>query len=145
MALVVGTDTWITVIEADNYLKYRMGTEEWFALQKESNPGVRSKETVLGTAYRELLNCPALSVTPDLSNNEVKNAQAEMALFLSTHFEELDDRRAGVATALNSFTLGKRREDLRTFFIGVPEYIIGMLGDYSSTNVTVEINSPYDI
>jgi len=145
MALVVGSNTWVTVTEADEYLTYRMGTDEWFDLQEKGQPGTLSKETVLGTAFRELVNCPSLDLPVSASGDNVKNAQVEMALFLVNHFNELDDRRAGIATGLNSFQLGKRREDLRTFFIGVPEYIITMLGEYASINTTVELKGQYDI
>lgn len=145
MAFVVGVDSWVTVIEADAYLTYRMGTEEWFALTGEAVPGSYSKEALLGTACRELLNCPSISVTLTNTNDNVKNAQIEMALFLTEHFDELNDRRAAIATGLDSFYLGKRREDLRNFFVGVPEYILSMLGDYSNANLFVEISSPYDI
>ena len=145
MAFTVGTDTWITVEEADGYLKYRMGTDEWFNLQAEGAPGTLSKESILGTACRELLNVPTLDISMSASGDNVKNAQAEMALFLTLHFDELDDRRAGIATGLNSFILGKRREDLRTFFIGVPDFILSMLQDYSIGNITVEMSGQYDI
>lgn len=145
MAFVVGTDSWITVAEADTYLTYRMGTEEWFNLQPQGSPGTNSKESILGTAFREILNVPSLDISISASGDDVKNAQAEMALFLVEHYDEFNDRRAGISTGLNSFDLGKRQEDLRTFFVGVPEYILSMLDAYSTVNTTVELSGPYDI
>jgi len=145
MAFVVGTDSWATVVEADAYLKYRIGTEEWFALSGESTPGTYSKESMLGTAFRELLNCPTIALVKTSTDDNVKNAQIEMALFLTEHFDELNDRRAAIATGLDSFYLGKRREDLTRSFVGIPEYILGMLTDYSNANIFTEIESPYDI
>ena len=145
MAFVIGIDTWATVDEADIYLNYRIGTDEWFALEAEAVPGAYSKQSILGTAFRELLNCPLITVLASNTTDIVKNAQIEMGLFLTEHFDELNDRRAGVATGLDSFYLGKRREDLRTFFVGVPEYILSMLNDYSNSNLFVELSSPYDI
>lgn len=145
MAIVVGTDTWVTVDEADAYLTYRMGAGDWFALLKEGNPGNNSKESVLGTAFRELLNCPTLNLVVSSSGDAIKNAQCEMALFLTEHYDEFNDRRAAIATGLNSFSMSKRREDLRTYFVGVPEYIVSMLSAYSEVNTFVDLVSPYDI
>ncbi len=145
MAFVVGVDSWVTVAEADTYLTYRMGSDEWFDLIAEAVPGAVSKETVLGSACKELINCPSITLSISTTNDAVKNAQIEMALFLVEHYDEFNDRRAAIATGLDSFYLGRRREDLRTFFVGVPEYILSMLSDYSNTNQFVEISSPYDI
>lgn len=145
MAFTVGVDSWVTVVEADAYLTYRIGTEEWFALKSEDVQGSYSKESVLGTAFMELLNCTLVTLAKENTDSNVKNAQIEMALFLTEHFDELNDRRAAIATGLDSFYLGKRREDLRTFFVGVPEYIISMLIAYTHKNVFAEISGPYDI
>lgn len=145
MAFVVGTDSWVTVVETDTYLTYRMGVEEWFALPVNADPGVISRESILGSAFHELLNCPAVTLTKSSTNDNVKNAQMEMALFLIEHFDELQDRRAAIATGLNIFWLGRRYEKLEKYTTGIPSYILDMLSDYTNINVFVDMVSPYDI
>lgn len=145
MAFVVGVDSWVTVVEADTYLTYRMGTDTWFALSNETVPGTYSKETVLGTAFRELLNCPAITLTKANTDDSVKNAQIEMALYLTDYFDEMQDRRAAIATGLSIFWLGRRYEKLEKYNTGVPDYILNMLNDYTNMNIFIDTVSPYDI
>ena len=145
MAFTVGVDSWVTVVEADTYLTYRLGTEEWFALSVDAIPGNHSKESVLGSAFRELLNCPAITLTKASTDENVKNAQIEMALYLTEYADELQDRRAAIATGLNIFWLGRRYEKLEKYSTGVPDYILTMLNDYASSESFVDMVSPYDI
>ncbi len=146
MAFVVGVDSWVTVEEADTYLTYRLGTEEWFSIPKQTEPGVPSRESILGAAFRELLNCTSLTLTESSTNDNIKNAQIEMALYLTGYFDEMQDRRAAIATGLNIFWLGRRYEKLEKYTTGIPDYILNMLSDYSNLGgVFVDMVSPYDI
>lgn len=146
MALTVGVNSWCTVAEANAYLENKFDTREWFTSIQDTKPkGMESKETLLVSAFYWLYNSPDLNLSPTLTSQKVKNAQAEAAWYLYNHFEELDARRAEIYSGLTEFELSKRREELEIKNIKIPDFIIGMLPEYMVENYIVELRGQYDI
>ena len=144
MSLIVGQNSWVTIIEADTYLTIRMSAEDWFVLSDVANPGETSKSSLLVTAFHWLMNSPQLDLLPNLTDDFIKNAQIESALFLLEHYNELNARRAAMYTGVEEFKLSEKSEKLNINNLQIPDYIIGMLGLYVTENTTVELLGHYD-
>ena len=147
MSLTVGSNSYVTVAQANTYLQDRMGTLAWFALEETGAPGVTSKEVLLVTAYNWLLGSPTLDLPAVSSETLLMNAQIESALYLLTYYSGIDSRRAKRAQGVESFKLGDRSE---TFVEGsqseIPSNILGMLMEYSSLGgVTFDLKGQYDV
>ena len=144
MALIVGQNSWATIAEADTYLTYRINAEAWFELSASADPGVVSKTSFLVTAFYWLLNAPQLSLSANLTDDLLINAQIEAAFFLLEHGGELNARRATMFTGVESFKLSKRSEKLNINNLQIPSYIIGTLNAYMAENTTAELLGHYD-
>ena len=144
MSLIVGQNSWVTISEADSYLTIRMSAEDWFNLSDIANPGEVSKTTLLTTAFRWLMGSPQLSLMSSLTDDFIKNAQIEAALFLLEHYDALNERRAAMFTGVEEFDLSKKSEKLNIGNLQIPDYIIGTLGLYTTENITVELLGHYD-
>ncbi len=146
MAIVVGTDSWTTVVEADAYLSNRINAEGWFALpDPPANSGEVSKESLLISAFHWLMSAPQLSLPSSLSSDDIKNAQIEAAWFLYEHYSALNERRAAIFTGVEEFGLSRRKEKLNIANLRIPDFIIGSLGAYNTENVTATLLGEYDI
>lgn len=145
MALVVGTNSWASVAEADALLTDRIDAETWFALADVgAAPGERSKEALLVSAFHWLSGSPQLSISSSVTDANVKNAQIEAAWFLQEYYEEMKDRRAALATGVETLRMSRRTERLNIRNLGIPGYILGMLGSYQVSNTTVTLRGEYD-
>lgn len=144
MSLIVGQNSWVTISEADLYLTIRMSAEDWFDLNDSTNPGEISKTTLLITAFRWLMNSPQLSLTSSLTDDSIKNAEIEAALFLLEHYEALNERRAAMFTGVEEFELSKKSEKLNIGNLQIPDFIIGNLGLYTTENIIVTLAGHYD-
>lgn len=143
MALTVGINTWITVVEADAYLQYNMSAEEWFDLVVVGAKGTMTKESILVTAFNEIIASPLVAVDADNTDDRVKAAQSEMALFLLKFYDEMYGRRASIASGLSSFSYSERSEDFNSRDGGgspsLPGNVLGLLNEYSQANTTVDL------
>ena len=144
MALVVGQNSWATVIEADAYLTDRINAEGWFILAAAGAAGVVSKITLLASAYHWLLNAPQLELSSGLTDDDVKNAQIEAAFFLLEHYDALNERRAAMSTGVEDFRLSTRHEKLNVNKLQIPDHIIGTLRAYVGENTTAQLKGHYD-
>ena len=79
MSLTVGTNTWISLEDANIYMATRVGAYKYWVTGAE-------KEAALITAYNQLNACGWFDFPTDISTN-MKNAQCEQALFLLIHQE----------------------------------------------------------
>jgi hypothetical protein len=145
MSLVVGTNSWATVAEADTYLTDRINAVDWFSTSPTAAPGAVSKESLLVSAFYWLTGAPELSLSVTLTDTNVKNAQIEAALFLLEHYDELNERRAAMFTGVESWKLSKKSENYNIDQLQIPSYIIGMLRDYAIMNTTVDLKGEYDV
>lgn len=142
--LTVGQNSWATVAEADAYLTDRIQTIEWFELDEQDAPGEVSKETLLISAFYWLKNAPQLSLSENLTDGVVKNAQIEAAWFLYEHYTSLNARRAAIFTGVEEFELSKRTERLRIGNLQIPDFILGSLSAYAVENTVITLKGHYD-
>ena len=144
MALIVGQNSWCTVPEADTYLTEKIESEVWFELSSVGTPGQTSKQSLLISAFYWLYLAPGLNLSLTLTDVNVLNAQIEAALFLMEHYTELNERRGAIHSGLTAFTLSQKEERLKKVQINIPDYIMGMLRDYSIVNTFALLKGEYD-
>jgi hypothetical protein len=106
MSIVVGTDSWISLADADTFFNSHIGSSAWEALSDAD------KEKYLKTAYRWIYYDSAFSVPATSTETAVKYGQCEAALFLINYYSEYDKRDALSAMGVKSFDYGKRSEEL---------------------------------
>jgi len=145
MSLIVGQNSWITIVECDTYLTNRIGSEDWFDLADSGDPGALSKTSLIISAFNWLMGAPQLSLSANLTDEFVKNAQIEATLFLLEHYSALNSRRAAMSTGVTAFRMSKKSEDLDINKLTIPSHIIGMLSTYSIKNTFVELKGHYDV
>lgn len=122
MALVVGTNSWVTVAEADAYLadKWNAGTT-WTGL---TNP---QKESALITAFywirRRYPGIPLVGVT-----DNVKNAQIELAWYIVNYYNAHVKRDSLYRQGVRKFKISKWSEDLSESQL--PEAVQDLLEDF---------------
>ncbi len=144
MALTIGANSWASVAEADTFLADRIDAEAWFLLAASGAAGVRTKESLLVSAFHWLTGSPQLSMPGSSTDDNVKNAQIEAAWFLQEYYEEMKDRRAALATGVESLRMSRRTENLSIRNLGIPGYILGMLASYQVSNTTATLKGEYD-
>jgi hypothetical protein len=112
--IVVGTNSWVTIAEADAYLENKANAENWFLLPANpASSGEASKESFLVEAYYRILYNPEFNgLTASLTNQDVKNAQIEFAFWLLNNYDDYLEREAKIASGIESFTFSKWKEKL---------------------------------
>ncbi len=141
MALVVGTNSWVSVAEADTYFTDRVNASDWFQLNDPpATPGEDSKETFLVSAFYWLFDDPGFSLPLVSTDPIIKRAQEEAALFLMKYAEGHEDRQAKIAGGVARFKNSKWEEDLSE--IKKPQMIYNILGsgNYSVQNGVVQFS-----
>ena len=106
MALIVGDNSWETVAEADAYLINRIGASNWSLLDN------LTKEQYLITSFYWLLYDSSYNLDKTLTDDFIKHAQSESALFLLNYYNEYSKREALVASGVIEFTFSKWQEKL---------------------------------
>lgn len=107
MGLTVGTNSWVTVAEADSYLseKFGIGTT-WTSLTPSE------KEQALITAYRWIQSLSIYTISPSSTEEKVKHAQIELALYVVKYYDEHNKRTALYAQGVRNFSISKWKENL---------------------------------
>lgn len=121
MALIVGTNSWVTVAEADTYFATKWGASAWATLPNAS------KESLLITAYNWIQAQSMFTIAPSATDQYIKNAQFETAWYVYKFFDEHEKRRALIASGVTRFQISEFEEDLDR--AGFPEFISDMLKD----------------
>lgn len=85
--IVVGTNSFCTAQEAEDYFATRMSVDAWDDATDDNQ--IRA----LITAYNQLVNSGLFSF-PATTTNAIKYAQCEQALFLLQQGDDIDSRRA---------------------------------------------------
>jgi hypothetical protein len=118
LTLTVGSNTYVTLSEADSYLEGKLGAGDWFTLTSDN------QKQCLISSYRWLrrLGLPASS-----TSDNVKSAQIELAWWLYRYYEEHEDREALYANGVRQFKLSKWSENLSES--DVPQFIKDLIGD----------------
>ncbi len=145
MAIQVGTNSYVTIVEADTYLTDRLEAEEWFNLVDTGTPGQASKTTYLISAYNWLQSAPALSLPSSSNDDNLKQAQIEAAFYLLEHYTALNARRAIQAQGVESARLSKKWETyVDPTKSEIPAYITGGISQYDTANDVVDFRGQYD-
>ena len=138
MALVVGSNSWVSRAEADAYLEYRVDASAWDTLDDvPASFGAASKDSYLVTAFYWLYNNVEFEVPLETSDPNVKNAQIEAALFLMKYQGDYEKREALISSGVTSFERSKWKEDLGA--VSLPDRIKGMLVSYNNANAVVQL------
>lgn len=125
MALTVGVNSWVTVVEADAYFSERWGASEWSTLTNNQ------KEQLLITAYRWIQAQAGYTISAAATADKVKQAQYEAAWYLYRYYESHEERRALYAQGVREFEISKFTEKLeRPEF---PQDIAELLEDYADS------------
>lgn len=107
MAIVVGTNSWLTLAEAESYFSTRINSTAWSGL-----PDNATKEKYLISAFNWIYYDPAFTAPSTADDDAVKYGQCEGALFLITYGDEYYKRDALIASGVTSFDYSKWSEDL---------------------------------
>ena len=116
MALVVGTNSWVTLVEADAYFADHPKSSPWDVLDDPT------KEQYLILSFNWIVNDPAFTAVPSTVDQNVKNGQCEGALFLINYYDDYTKRDALIATGVQSFTYSKWSETLGE--VSKPQWVV---------------------
>ena len=146
MSISVGTNSWVTISEADNYLTDRVGTSAWFALSDSAAAGTESKTTYLVTACQWLLSEYPDDLVVTLIDENLKKAQIEAALYLLNNYTDFAARSALSSQGVVEFEYSDVREKFNNSGICLPPIVYGFISDllYSGDDFPT-IKSPYDV
>jgi len=123
MPVTVGTNSWVTVAEADTYLATRYGASAWAGLSPAD------KTALLLTACSWLRLQAGFSIPITSTDTVVKAAQCEASWFWYLHGEEWDKRAALYASGVRSFTVMSWSESLSA--PSLPEWLKSMIITYA--------------
>lgn len=129
-----GTDTWVTLEQANAYFATRLGASFWGEL------GNAEKETLLVTAFYWLLHDGAFSLSPETDSQDVRIAQMEAAYFLHGNYLEYEQRAANIAGGGTSVSASKWSESYGT--LSKPERVLSALkraGAYSAGGTMIDL------
>ena len=121
MGLVLNDNSWVTIPEADDYLKDKFGADAWSALSNTI------KEQCLITAFWWIYAYPGVNIPKTSTDEKVKNAQIELAWWIYNYYTEFEKRGALIASGVEDFTLSKWKEKLGEQ--DLPYFIKNMLDD----------------
>ena len=117
VTIVVGTNSWITLAEANAYIEEIPGSSDWTALTNT----VKSQYII--TSYRKIYFAFNIGAVTD----KLKYAQAKFAYWLSQYMTEWEKRQALYASGVRSFSLPGWSETLEA--ADIPEDIKNILSD----------------
>jgi hypothetical protein len=121
--IVVGTNSWISLEDAEDYMATRIGAGVVWNTAAE-------KEAALITAYKQLMGCDKYSL-PVAATQTLEEAQCEMALFLLQHQEDMDARKGLQAQGVIQAGMVEETYDKdKVGVMPVPPQVDNLLKDY---------------
>lgn len=105
-SIVVGTNSWVTLAEANAYFDTRINNFEWKKLSSEN------RKIYLISAFYWLLYDSAILAPASATIDAVKFGQCEAAFFLIKYAEEHEKRDALISSGVKNFDYSKWSEDL---------------------------------
>lgn len=131
----VGVNSWISVLDADNYFSDMYGYDFWSS-QTDAN-----KKKLLVTAFR-WINASGYSIAPTSTSSIVKQAQCELCYEIFNNFEDYKKRQTLYATGVRQFNFDGWSETLVK--AELPENIKNLLGDFKTGDIEFfDMNRPY--
>lgn len=144
MALVIGSNSWVTLTEADDYLTNKVGSQEWFTLNDEpDSAGEESKESYLITAFNYLVTKAGYCIPKESTDSNVKAGQIEFAYYLFSQGSAYEDRINAQASGVTEFKLSKWSEKYSEQALldqPLPSIVQNFLSEYYHMNLTGSIN-----
>ena len=127
--IIVGTNSWITLAEADAYLDNKFEADNWTAAVQNY------REQAIITSFWRIYGSSEYTISKASTDENVKNAQAETAYFILTYNSELSKRSALQATGVKSHSISKFSE-LYSGKVGtlLPQEAIDLLDAFQSFN-----------
>ena len=119
--VVVGTNSWVTVAEADDYLEEKFSADAWATLS------TTIKSQCLITAFWWIYNYPSFNIPKSSTSENVKNAQIELAWWTYQYYTSYEKRGALISSGVTDFTLSKWKEELGTQ--DIPQIVLDILDD----------------
>ena len=136
--LTVGTNSWVTIEEANDYFESRFGAQEsWMDLND------LQKTAALITAYKQIAQSGLFSVEASVSatDNE-KDAQCEQAIFIVQHQEDADARLGLQAQGVTEAGIVKEKYDTsKTNGIVISPIVETILDDLKTKNSNLYVGA----
>lgn len=120
-SLVVNTNTWVTLAEADSYLEERLGADAWVSVSDTN------KIQCLITAFRWINRDPNYTIS--VVTNSLKWAQIVLAWYVYNNLDEHEKRAALYNQGVRKFIVSRFHETLVKG--GLPEEVKDLLTDYA--------------
>lgn len=119
--ITVGTNSWVTLDEANTYLDEKFGASAWASLTNNT------KEQCLITAYRWINRLSNYSISS--STTKLKYAQIELAWYVYTYYDSHLKHEALIAQGVEEFDISKFSET-STGKITIPDTVKDLLDEY---------------
>jgi len=103
--MVVGTNSWITLVEANAYFLYKYGAIAGWSVLSDSD-----KESLLISSYRWIINNPNYTIPSAATEQNIKDAQCEGGWFIYKYWTGYVKRESLIAGGVKSFRLSKFSE-----------------------------------
>jgi hypothetical protein len=125
MALIVGNNSWVTVIEADSYLADKYDVSGW---------STAAKDQLLVTAFYRIFTNPDLSILKTSTNERVKWAQIELAYWLLANGEDFEKRESLRAMGVTSIKIDDFAETYKDSYFILPSIVSNLLQSYLTSS-----------
>ena len=137
--IVVGTNSWITLAEADDYMDSKFGAANWAAATQDN------RERSVISAFRKIYFNEDYDIAKTSTDEKVKAAQAETAYYILSYEEENKQRKNLQSAGVESFTVSKFSErynkEQATF---LPPEAEDLLEDFRSFDPVTTYNRELD-
>jgi hypothetical protein len=120
-SITVGTNSWVTIAEADTYLEGKFGADAWNSLSDTI------KTQCLISAFRWIFNYPFFNIPASSTSEKVKSAQIELAWWIYQYYTSYEERGALISGGVEEFTLSKWKETLGEQ--DMPKVVLDFLDD----------------
>lgn len=107
MSLTVGSNSWVTVAEATDFLNDRYGASGWASLSNED------QEQLLVTAFWKIYGNKDYTISKDNTDEKVKTAQIVTAWYIYENYDEIKKRMTLQGQGVQSFTISKFSETFK--------------------------------
>ena len=125
--LSVGTNSWISVEEADDYMDSRYGSWEFW--NDETN-----KEAALVTSYKTIVDSGFFDNLPAVATQGMKDAQCELALFLVAEGGDILRRKGLQAQGVVGAGVAKETYDPDARGkLSFPPEVLALLKEYTTS------------
>lgn len=135
MGLVVGSNSWVTIAEADSYIADKINSGLWLTTDKAK---------YLISAFYAIYTSPDLNIAKESTNEKVKIAQIELAFWFIDNYNAWMKRQAIQGMGVTQFTADGIHESYNNKG-SLPLFILDMLTDFKtgSTIATFERDVEY--